>query len=68
MALFTFSNIDILLKVEELDLAIKMNDHMQYILWTPGSTSRPVDGEIVSLIQSQALKDASQVDTNTWSD
>ncbi|KAI1117953.1 concanavalin A-like lectin/glucanase [Nemania sp. NC0429] len=36
--------------------------------WTPGSTSWLVDGELVSSIQFQAPKDASQVIFNTWSD
>ncbi|KAI3323345.1 carbohydrate-binding module family 1 protein [Xylariaceae sp. AK1471] len=36
--------------------------------WTPGSTSWLVDGNLVSSIQFQAPKDASQVIFNTWSD
>ncbi|KAJ8120630.1 hypothetical protein ONZ43_g2710 [Nemania bipapillata] len=36
--------------------------------WTPGSTSWLVDGKLVSSIQFQAPKDASQVIFNTWSD
>ncbi|KAI0200255.1 concanavalin A-like lectin/glucanase [Astrocystis sublimbata] len=36
--------------------------------WTPGSTSWLADGKLVSSIQFQAPKDASQVIFNSWSD